>query len=264
MPYPSASRYLSQAPRRYGSLEEKNRLLQRAFCKRLEELRQCSRFDRILPSVLAAHIHVQSAFLPRLFRISEQESIVFRDADLPLDWSYVALGHIHQPQCIAGLPHVRYSGSIERLDLGEWKDQKSVVLVDLGPEGLRQLPVTIALPARPIYEVVINQPRLEIPLLRTKYRDAAQALVRLHVCYEPGSDILNDLLVEIEDIFPNWYERSWSQAGEQPSSYAKAPGHSDCFRETVLTYLDEQLLDHKDRGALVELAQALLEDTEKD
>ena len=42
-------------------------------------------------------------------------------------YAYVALGHIHRPQFLGGHPHVRYSGSIERMDLGEQTDTKSAV-----------------------------------------------------------------------------------------------------------------------------------------
>src|SRR5688500_20266831 len=58
--------------------------------------------DRDTPTVLAAHIHVQGSQVPSLFRISEQESIVFAETDLPTDFAYLALGHIHQPHCQIG------------------------------------------------------------------------------------------------------------------------------------------------------------------
>ena len=56
-------------------------------------------------------------------------------------------------------PHVRYSGSIERLDLGESPDNKGVVLFDLTPEGLRGEPQVLPLDATPIYEVVVRSPQ---------------------------------------------------------------------------------------------------------
>ncbi len=53
----------------------------------------------------------------------------------PVD--YVALGHIHKPQKVGGLNHIRYCGSPIALGFDEARQQKEVLLVDLGAEGLR-------------------------------------------------------------------------------------------------------------------------------
>ncbi|WDT86952.1 exonuclease subunit SbcD [Alteromonas sp. 009811495] len=52
---------------------------------------------------------------------------------------YIALGHIHRPQKVAGKAHIRYSGSPIPLSFDELNTQKQVVLVDFdgdenGPE----------------------------------------------------------------------------------------------------------------------------------
>ena len=53
----------------------------------------------------------------------------------PVD--YIALGHIHKPQKVGGLNHIRYCGSPIALGFDEARQQKEVLLVDLGAEGLR-------------------------------------------------------------------------------------------------------------------------------
>src|SRR5437773_7399682 len=91
MPYPTPPRYLRDAQaQRYGSLEEKNRHLQAAYAQKVRDFQQHPRFDPARPTVLSAHIHVQGARLPTLFRISEQESIIFAEDDLPTNLAYVA------------------------------------------------------------------------------------------------------------------------------------------------------------------------------
>jgi exonuclease SbcD len=50
---------------------------------------------------------------------------------------YIALGHIHRPQKVGGLEHVRYSGSPLPLGFDEAKQQKEVLLVDLDADGLQ-------------------------------------------------------------------------------------------------------------------------------
>ena len=133
---PNASTFLPQGWDDAG-LQEKNCRLLEAFTARLNELRTSERFDRNLPTVLAAHVGVRGSVLPSLFRLTEQEDVLLSEDALPSDLDYVALGHVHRPQTLGGFSHVRYSGSLDRMDLGEQDDGKSVVVFDLGPEGLR-------------------------------------------------------------------------------------------------------------------------------
>lgn len=49
---------------------------------------------------------------------------------------YIALGHIHKPQKVGGLAHIRYCGSPIPLGFDEAKQQKEVLLVDLDASGL--------------------------------------------------------------------------------------------------------------------------------
>ncbi len=52
----------------------------------------------------------------------------------PVD--YIALGHIHKPQKVGGLDHIRYCGSPIPLGFDEAKQQKEMLLVDLSADGL--------------------------------------------------------------------------------------------------------------------------------
>jgi exonuclease SbcD len=260
MPYPTPSRYLDAQAQRYRSLEEKNQALQTAYVARLRALQEHPDFDPRLPTVLSAHIHVAGARLANAFRLSERESIIFPCEELPTDYAYVALGHIHQPQSLPGLPHFRYCGSIERLDLGERGDEKSVTLVDVDGHGRLGEPTTLPLPATPIYDITITNPREELPLLRSRYPDAEQALVRYHVTYTAGRDSLEEILRELEAIFPRWYDRDWRESGALSSlSLASEPASAhERFHETVLDYLRTELADHPDHEALLGLADELL------
>lgn len=57
----------------------------------------------------------------------------------PVD--YIALGHIHRPQKVAGLEHIRYCGSPIALSFDEARQQKEVLLVELDANGLQQVTV---------------------------------------------------------------------------------------------------------------------------
>ncbi|WP_047237765.1 exonuclease subunit SbcD [Chromobacterium subtsugae] len=62
---------------------------------------------------------------------------------------YIALGHIHRPQKVGGLEHIRYCGSPIALSFDEAGQQKEVLLVELDGAGLRSvtpLPVPIFQP----------------------------------------------------------------------------------------------------------------------
>jgi exonuclease SbcD len=267
MPYPTPARYLrDEEPQRYGSLEEKNRHLQAAFARRLREIQADPRFDPAGPTVLSAHVHVQGAMLPTLFRISEQESIIFSESDLPANLAYVALGHIHQPQCLRGLPHVRYCGSIERLDLGERRDDKGVVLADIGPEGLRGEPRFLPLDATPIYDVQLQSPLQEaIARLREKHPDAQRDLVHIQFTYKAGVDNLEEALRELEAVFPRWYFRHWTEASELGEALTLgAADRTKSFEDTVLDYLTRELTNYSDdeREPVLARAEALLREVE--
>ncbi|XAH21759.1 exonuclease subunit SbcD [Xylophilus sp. GW821-FHT01B05] len=50
---------------------------------------------------------------------------------------YIALGHIHRPQKVGGLEHIRYCGSPIALGFDEARQAKEVLLVDLDHTGLQ-------------------------------------------------------------------------------------------------------------------------------
>jgi exonuclease SbcD len=262
MPYPTPSRYLHTAPlQRYATFEEKNQHLLAAFRGRLAEIRHHPRFDPKLPTVLMAHVNVRGAQVSTLFRITEEQDVVLDDGDLPNQYAYVALGHIHKPQALGGHAHVRYSGSIERMDLGEQHDDKSVTVFDLGPGGVVGEPTILPLPASPVYELTIHNPQDELPQLRERYPDHETALVNVHLTYTAGVDNLEGVLRELEAIFPRWYSRDWAEASRLgPSLTVGESAPSKSFEDTVRDYLTTELVNHPepDRDAVLERAEALL------
>jgi exonuclease SbcD len=263
MPYPTPARYLrGDEVQRYAGPEERHRQIHAAFLAKLNDLMTHPSYRPDLPTVLAAHVHVLGAELPSLFRMSEEESVVFAESDLPAELAYVALGHIHQPQYLHTLPHVRYCGSIERLDLGERRDDKGVVLVNIGPEGRRGDPEFLPLDATPVYEVEVHTPLKEsIEILRRQYPDAKRDLVRLRLTHRPGVDDLEGALRELEEVFPNWYARDWQEVGAlgEPLTLGEAD-RAKGFEDTVRDYLRQELTNHPDgdRDAVLSLAETLM------
>jgi exonuclease SbcD len=270
MPYPTPSRFFKgEAPLKYSSPEEKNRLLVRAWADALRKMCSHPKYDPTAPAVLGAHVQLHmpldgSGGKPSLFRLTPDEDVVVEGAELPEQFDYVALGHVHKPQ-ILGQKHIRYSGSIERMDLGEQGDQKSVVLVELGPEGCTSEPILLPLPATAIYEVMVLNPAEDIPRLKQEYPNATHDLVNLHIRYTAGVDQLEEVLHDLDRIFPRWYARDWQETGALgPTLVGTDPGHNKSFAETVRDYLNQELIQHDpaERQAILSITDELLKEME--
>ncbi len=95
---------------------------------------QAERLDPAIPAILAGHVTVNDA------RTSSEQSmmlgsdhVLLRSSVALPQFDYVALGHIHKHQVIGQNPHVAYSGSIQRIDFGEERDEKGFCVIDLEP-----------------------------------------------------------------------------------------------------------------------------------
>jgi exonuclease SbcD len=268
MPYPTPTHYLGgEAGQKYASPDEKNRLLTEAFNKRLADIEADPRFARDVPAVLAAHVHVHGGTVGKhsLFRLTEQEDIVIEGTALAERFAYVALGHIHKPQSL-GADNIRYSGSIEKMDLGEANDHKGVVVFDVGPAGRVGEIATLPMPSTPVYELAIRDPEEDLPRLRAEYPDAENDLVNLHITYTAGKDNLEEVLRELDRIFPRWYARDWKETRQLiPGTLAGTEAdRSKSFAEVVRGYLEEELIQHEvaDRDDILRLAEELMKGCE--
>lgn len=258
MPYPTSARYLKNEKIQYGSLDEKNRLLYQAMIDKINWIK-ANKINPKFPSILVSHAHIRGSEVHNLYRISEREDVIFETKDMPTNWAYAAFGHIHKPQSLAGTTHVRYSGSIERLDYGEKDDDKSVVLVEIGSEGRIGEPVCLPLNATPIYRLEIDDPVIQIPSLKDKYPNAERALVSYKLVYKPGEHNRDVICRELETIFPRWYDREVVAQGSELSLYSSSLLHEvQNVPATVRKYLADQLKTHPDCEDILALAEQLL------
>ena len=63
-------------------------------------------------------------------------------ADLFDGFDYTALGHLHRPQRVASIDHIRYSGSPIALSFSEAADAKSVVVIDTSDHSSAHIPLS--------------------------------------------------------------------------------------------------------------------------
>jgi exonuclease SbcD len=68
------------------------------------------------------------------------------DAGIIENFDYIALGHLHGGQAV-GSEHIRYCGSPVKYSFSEWRQEKSVTLVDIGEKG------SLAIKPRPIVPI---------------------------------------------------------------------------------------------------------------
>jgi exonuclease SbcD len=102
---------------------------------------EMQRLDPKIPAVLVGHITVSGSMTG-----TERSMMLGRDhvlmlstmSNAPLD--YVALGHIHKHQILGYNPMVVYSGSLQRVDFSEEKEDKGFCVIDIDetkPQGNR-------------------------------------------------------------------------------------------------------------------------------
>jgi exonuclease SbcD len=151
-----------------------------------------------IPAIFTAHLAAEEA----TYSGSERSAIIGRDPVFPTlilaqqEFDYVALGHIHKFQDLNldSHPPVVYSGSIERINFGEEKDDKGVCLVNIekGKTSYEFIPV----PARKFVTIEVTISEEQEPtnaLIREieKY-DLSEAVVRVFYTMSAEKEDLMD------------------------------------------------------------------------
>ncbi len=133
LPWLRRSVLLSREETKNLNFEQINERMQQALSNIIRA--HAAELDPALPSVLAAHVGVASATIgsERLMAIGQEHFLLISNIANPA-FDYIALGHIHKHQVLSENPPVIYSGSLERVDFGEEKDEKGFYVVDIEQE----------------------------------------------------------------------------------------------------------------------------------
>ena len=119
--------------RDFGALVEANATYNDSLRKIIASY-SAAAFDDFDPArdvaVFASHVHVRDAKTSSEKTIHIAEDYATDPAHFEPRYGYLAFGHIHVPQAIAG-GRGRYAGSLLEVDFGEEGEAKQVVVVDL-------------------------------------------------------------------------------------------------------------------------------------
>jgi len=150
------------------------------------------------------------------------------------------------------------------MDLGEQADQKGVVIVEIGPDGRKEEPTGHPLPATPITRFVVLEPSEDIPRLKLEFPNAKGRLVSLQIRYTAGKDQLEEVLRDLDRIFPRWYARDWKETGALGPTLVTEGTAGQGLRRTVRDYLSQELIQHDqtERDAILKITDELLKEME--
>lgn len=121
-----------------------------------------SKLDSFVPAILVGHLTIATG----IFSGSEKKAVygtdpLFGAEDLAIDpLDYVALGHLHRYQNLNENSHIPvvYSGSLERIDFGERKEEKGfcIVTIDKNLSSKQKTSIEfIKTPVRPFVQVEV-------------------------------------------------------------------------------------------------------------
>jgi len=113
--------------------------------------------------------------------------------------AYIALGHIHRPQKVGGLEHIRYCGSPIPLSFDEAKQNKEVLLIELNTEGLQSITPLPVPRFQPLLSVRGSLAELQSAIAEAAQEGNAEQPVWLEVVVS-ADDYLSDLHARIAKL----------------------------------------------------------------
>ena len=143
-----------------------------------------------VPILAMGHLYAAGAELSdseRDIQVGNQSAINVEDFTDVFD--YIALGHIHRPQFVAGQKHIRYSGSPIALSFSEKMDQKLVIELEINGTEIHQ--TNLEVPAfRKLVKFVGNLEAVKHELENYKSETLLPAYAEIEIIEETTSPAL--------------------------------------------------------------------------
>ncbi len=185
IPWPTRNQYLKKDEYRDSDTNSMNRKIQKRLMKTMTDL--ITKLDIRYPKLLAAHLTVAEA----VFSGSENYAVIGNDPVFPVQFfinspfDYVALGHIHRYQNLnpSGNLPVVYSGSMERINFGEEKEDKGFCIGSIDEKGKVDYEF-ISLPTRKMFTIEVKIRETENPtavfIAEIEKYELKDAIIRIH------------------------------------------------------------------------------------
>lgn len=136
LPWINKNQWLDEKEKLLGA-EKQNQILIARVCQKIKELEK--KIDPRLPAIFAGHLSCEGGVYG-----SEREVLLGQEIVIPLSifleskkFCYFALGHLHHYQVLSNNPPIVYSGSIERINFGEEREEKGFVIASLPNQKLK-------------------------------------------------------------------------------------------------------------------------------
>jgi len=213
------------------------------------------RLDPAKPSVFVTHIQVYGVKTPSERELTYRDDICLSHESLPVNVSYIALGHIHQAQQIAHVVPCWFSGSFDRMDLGERDDEKCVLIVDVtgpGPAGVTRHPIEMT----PFIEISTSSDDLEG--LAAGFAERERAYVRLNVDCGAAANQL-EIHRRARELFPRCVEFNLVGQRLTPAA-AYTPSSPADYKRTVMEHLEKHFEGDAELPELKACAEALIQE----
>ncbi|MBI4851306.1 MAG: exonuclease subunit SbcD [Acidobacteria bacterium] len=259
VPYPNIPELLEPYKIEASGAKNRNAVLSKAYAELVDTL--LASLDPNLPATLFAHLSISGVISHSEKEVNYDEGILMERNSLPFapNLTYIGLGHIHQCQKIPHKIPCYYSGSMERMDMGERDDDKFVLLVEIPSTRIANI-TKLPLPVTPFYDISINA--LELDSLLALYPDLRESFFRLNIDCEIDDEpiAVQRRVKELVDKFSlrcldvicisNQPILSTREVTKTPQDYAK----------TVLDYLYEKHFEDPDLLALEDRAKLLMQE----
>lgn len=188
LPWVTRSRFLARQDMAGKTLDEIHRAIEQRVRDGLE-YSLATEVDPSLPLILTAHTSIGgSSYGSERMVMLGQDLVLNKSLMTDPRFDYVALGHIHKHQSLHDQPPVVYSGSIERIDFGEWREPKGYVLAEVSRGHTKWDFVPVE--TRPFHDQLI---RLE----------EADGFMDTLMSYLPASERVNGAICRVRLEYPN-------------------------------------------------------------
>jgi len=196
LPWPTKSQYLVKEEYKNFTDKEITEEIQKRVSKKICEF--AGKVTPGTPAVFVAHLAAKDA----VYSGSEKSAIIGRDPVFATNilaqdvFDYVALGHIHKYQDLnpQNHPPVVYSGSIERMNFGEEKEDKGFCLVTIEKEKTNYEFIPVPAKRFITIDIIIEEEQnpTEAILKEIEKYDLSGAVVRVVYTIPPEREELLD------------------------------------------------------------------------